>query len=153
MTMMISCVMTRISGIDICSPDQVAASGTIKPNGVQKCIIIQLRTVEIVVRKMPVLSRSVAFLLLPALAFLSLSVRASPHSQTLPRTAALKLAARINSNGIKHIAAADRARARALLAGRSGDSSSINATNTGMLYTVDIGVGSPPTDCKLLVFH
>ncbi|KAJ8591296.1 acid protease [Rhizopogon salebrosus TDB-379] len=100
---------------------------------------------------MPVLSRSVAFLLLPALAFLSLSVRASPHSQTLPRTAALKLAARINSNGIKHIAAADRARARALLAGRSGGGSSINATNTGMLYTVDIGVGSPPTDYTLLV--
>ena len=93
-----------------------------------------------------ILSRSFSSLLLPALALLSLSVRASPHSREISRTAALKLTVKVNSSGIKTIAAADRARAQALVQG-SG-SSSINAANGNVMYTADIGVGTPPTYCK-----
>ncbi|OJA18111.1 hypothetical protein AZE42_12879 [Rhizopogon vesiculosus] len=98
-----------------------------------------------------VLSRSLSYLLLPALAFLSLSARASPYSRTIPTrsTAALKLAVKINANGIKNIAAADRARAQTFLQG--GASSSISAVNDGLDYTAVIGVGSPPTYYTLLV--
>ncbi|OAX43684.1 acid protease [Rhizopogon vinicolor AM-OR11-026] len=96
-----------------------------------------------------VLSRSLSYLLLPALAFLSLSARASPHSRTIPSTATLKLAVKINANGIKNIAAADRARAQIFLQG--GASSSISAVNGGLDYTAVIGVGSPPTYYTLLV--
>jgi saccharopepsin len=104
-----------------------------------------------VVRKM-VLSKSLSSLLLPALAFLSLSARASPHLRTAfeSKTAALKLAVSVNSNGIKNIAAADRARSQAL---QDGSSSSINATNSKTIYTADIGVGNPATYCELLVLH
>ncbi|KAG1820842.1 acid protease [Suillus subaureus] len=63
-------------------------------------------------------------------------------------TAALKLAVRINSYGIKNIAVADRARIQIL---RAGGSSSVNANNTAMIYTADIGVGSPETYYTLLV--
>ncbi|KAG0705808.1 acid protease [Suillus ampliporus] len=91
-----------------------------------------------------VLSRSLSALLaLPALAFLSLSARASPHPRTASSTAALKLAVRINSSGIKNIAAADRARAQVLV--QNGGSSSIDVTMNVVMYTADIGVGSPPT--------
>ncbi|KAJ8591314.1 acid protease [Rhizopogon salebrosus TDB-379] len=91
-----------------------------------------------------VLSRSLSSLLLPALAFLSLSARASPHLRTAfeSKTAALKLAVSVNSNGIKNIAAADRARSQ-VLQGRDG--SSINVNNSQTIYTADIGVGTPPT--------
>jgi saccharopepsin len=114
-------------------------------------ITIQNSPVDIVVRKM-VLSRSLSFLLLPALAFLSLSARASPHLRTAfeSKTAALKLAVSVNSNGIKNIAAADRARSQAL---QGRDGSSINVNNSQTIYTADIGVGTPPTYCKLLVLH
>jgi saccharopepsin len=98
-----------------------------------------------------ILLRSLSSLLLLALAFLSLSARASSHLRTTSRTAALKLAVRIDSNGMKNIAAADRDRARALL--RGGGSSSISATNAVIIYTADIGVGSPPTYCTSLVIH
>ncbi|KAG2120232.1 acid protease [Suillus clintonianus] len=82
-------------------------------------------------------------LTLPALAFLSLSASAMPHPRAASSTSALKLAVRIHSNGIKNIAAADRARARTLV--EAGSSSSIgNVTNAGVMYTADIGVGSPP---------
>ncbi|KAG0705812.1 acid protease [Suillus ampliporus] len=95
-----------------------------------------------------VLSSSLLPLLtLPVLAFLSLSARASPHPRTASSTTTLKLAARINSNGVKNIAAADRARARGLQNG----SSSINATNAVRIYTIDVGVGSPPTNYTVLV--
>ncbi|KAG2032183.1 aspartic peptidase domain-containing protein [Suillus americanus] len=89
-----------------------------------------------------------SLLVLPALAFLSLSASALPHARTASSTAALKLAVRINSYGIKNIAAADRARVQAL---QAGGSSSINATNSWTLYTADIGVGSPATSYTLLV--
>ncbi|KAG1868590.1 acid protease [Suillus subluteus] len=89
-----------------------------------------------------------SLLALPALAFLSLSVSALPHAQTASSTTALKLAVKINSYGIKNIAAADRARIQAL---QAGGSSSINANNTGSIYTADIGVGSPATSYTLLV--
>ncbi|OAX33575.1 acid protease [Rhizopogon vinicolor AM-OR11-026] len=88
-------------------------------------------------------------LLLPALAFLSLSARASPYPRAIPRTAALKLAVKFNSNGIKNVAAADRARVQALL--QNSASSSINAANNGVIYTTDIGVGTPPTNYTLLI--
>jgi hypothetical protein len=92
-------------------------------------------------------SRSFSSLLaLPALALLSLSTSALPHPRTASTTAALKLAVRINSYGIKNIAAADRARFQTL---QSSGSSSVNANNTGTIYTADIGVGSPATYCKL----
>ncbi|KIK33615.1 hypothetical protein CY34DRAFT_18260 [Suillus luteus UH-Slu-Lm8-n1] len=92
----------------------------------------------------------VCLLTLPALAFLSLSVSALPHPRTASSTSALKLAVRLRSNGVQNIAAADRARARTLAEG--GSSTSIkNATNTGMVYTADIGVGSPPVYYTLLV--
>ncbi|KAG1842526.1 acid protease [Suillus subalutaceus] len=58
------------------------------------------------------------------------------------------LPVRINSYGIKNIAAADRARIQAL---QAGGSSSINANNTGTTYTANIGVGSPATSYTLLV--
>ncbi|KAG2109115.1 acid protease [Suillus cothurnatus] len=94
-------------------------------------------------------SRSFSSLLtLPALALLSLSTSALPHPRTASTTAALKLAVRINSYGIKNIAAADRARFQTL---QSSGSSSINANNTGTIYTADIGVGSPATYYTLLV--
>jgi pepsin A len=96
-----------------------------------------------------VLSRSLSSLLaLPALAFLSLSANALPHARKASSPASLKLAVRVNSYGIKNIAAADRARFRTL---QAGGSSSINATNAGTIYTADIGVGSPATSCQLLV--
>lgn len=96
-----------------------------------------------------VLSTSLSFLLLSALAFFSLSARALPHSRTTPRAATLKLAVRINSYGVKSIADADRARAKFLQEDRSG--LSISAANAGIIYTADIGVGTPPTNCKLFV--
>ncbi|KAG1820843.1 aspartic peptidase domain-containing protein [Suillus subaureus] len=94
-------------------------------------------------------SRSLSPLLaLPALAFLSLSASALPHARAASSTAALKLAVRINSYGIKNIAAADRARIQTL---QAGGSSSVNATNDVMIYTADIGVGSPATYYTLLI--
>ncbi|KAG1774539.1 acid protease [Suillus placidus] len=94
-------------------------------------------------------SRSLSSLLaLPALAFLSLSASALPHPRTASSTAALKLAVRINSYGIKNIAAADRARIQVL---QAGGSSSVNAANAAMIYTADIGVGSPATNYTLLL--
>ncbi|KAG2363192.1 aspartic peptidase domain-containing protein [Suillus spraguei] len=99
-------------------------------------------------RKM-VLSRSLSYLLaLPGLAFISLSASALPHPRAASSTAALKLAVRINTYGIKNIVDADRARIQAL---RAGGSSSVNATNVGMLYIADIGVGSPATYHTLLL--
>ncbi|KAG1891615.1 acid protease [Suillus fuscotomentosus] len=94
-------------------------------------------------------SRSLSSLLaLPALAFLSLSASASPHPRTASSPATLKLAVRINSYGIKNIAAADRARIQAR---QAGDSSSITVTSTGAIYTADIGVGNPATYYTLSV--
>jgi hypothetical protein len=98
-----------------------------------------------------VLSQYLSSLFLPALAFLSLSARASPHPRMIPRTATLKLSVGINSNGIKNIAAADRARFQAL--SQSGGSSSIDASNAQMTYSTDIGVGTPPTYCKFFELH
>ncbi|KAG0705810.1 acid protease [Suillus ampliporus] len=96
-----------------------------------------------------VLSSSLSSLLtLPVLAFLLLSARASPHPRTASSTAALKFAVRINSNGIKNIAAADRARAQVLV--ENGGSSSIDVTNAPTIYTADVGVGSPPTHTLLV---
>jgi len=108
------------------------------------------RPVEVVAVRM-VLSASLSFLFLPALAFFSLSARALPHSRTTPRVATLKLAVRINSYGVKSIADVDRARAKSLQEDSSG--SSISAANSGMIYTADIGVGTPPTYCKLFVLN
>ncbi|KAG1822107.1 acid protease [Suillus variegatus] len=94
-------------------------------------------------------SRSLSSLLaLPALAFLSLSASASPHPRTASSPATLKLAVRINSYGIKNIAAADRARIQAR---QAGDSSSITVTSTGTTYTANVGVGSPATYYTLAV--
>ncbi|KAG1898130.1 acid protease [Suillus fuscotomentosus] len=94
-------------------------------------------------------SRSLSSLLaLPALAFFSLSASAFPHPRTASSTATLKLAVRINSYGTKNIATADRARIQAL---QAGGSSSISATNDVMIYTADIGVGSPATYYTVLV--
>ncbi|OJA14410.1 hypothetical protein AZE42_07674 [Rhizopogon vesiculosus] len=93
---------------------------------------------------------SLSSLLLPVLAFLSLSARASPHSRTIPTTAVLKLAVKINSNGIKNIVAADRARIQDSI--QDGGNPSISAADTSpRLYTTEIGVGTPPTYYKLLV--
>ncbi|KAG2048396.1 acid protease, partial [Suillus hirtellus] len=85
---------------------------------------------------------------LPALVFFSLSASAFPHPRTASSTATLKLAVRINSYGIKNIAAADRARIQAR---QAGGSSSISVTNDVTTYTADIGVGSPPTYYTVLV--
>ncbi|KAG2047767.1 acid protease [Suillus hirtellus] len=94
-------------------------------------------------------SGSLSSLLAPlALAFLSLSASALPRPRTASTTAALKLAVRINSYGIKNIAAADRARLKVL---QAGGSSSVNASNTVTTYTADVGVGSPATYYTLLV--
>ncbi|KAG2088898.1 acid protease [Suillus cothurnatus] len=89
-------------------------------------------------------------LTLPALALLSLSASALPtsHYRTASSTATLKLAVRINSYGAKNIAAADRARIRAL---QARGSSSVDATNDVTTYTASIGVGSPATYYTLLV--
>ncbi|KAG2103766.1 acid protease [Suillus discolor] len=89
-----------------------------------------------------------SLLALLALAFLSLSASALPRPRTASTTAALKLAVRINSYGIKNIAAADRARLKVL---QAGGSSSVNASNTVTTYTADVGVGSPATYYTLLV--
>ncbi|KAG1789277.1 acid protease [Suillus plorans] len=89
-----------------------------------------------------------SLLALPALAFFSLSASAFPHPRTASSPATLKLAVRINSYGIKNIAAADRARIQAR---QAGGSSSISAINNVMTYTADIGVGSPPTYYTVLV--
>ncbi|KAG1822108.1 acid protease [Suillus variegatus] len=94
-------------------------------------------------------SRSLSSLLaLPALAFFSLSVSALPHPRTTSSPATLKLAVRINSYGLKNIAAADRAQIQAR---QAGGSSSISATNDVTTYTADIGVGNPPTYYTVLV--
>lgn len=98
-----------------------------------------------------VLPTSLSFLLLPALAFFSLSARALPHSRTTPRATTLKLAVRINSYGVKSIVDVDRARAKSLQEDSGG--SSISAANAGVIYTADIGVGTPPTYCKLFVLN
>ncbi|KAG2101600.1 acid protease [Suillus discolor] len=89
-----------------------------------------------------------SLLALPALAFFSLSASALPHPRTASSTSTLKLAVRINSYGIKNIAAADRARIQTL---QAGGSSSISLTNNVTTYTADIGVGSPPTYYTVLV--
>jgi len=95
-------------------------------------------------------SRSLSSFLLPALAFLSLSARASPYSRIESRTSTLKLAVRINANGITNIVTADRARVESM---QAGGSSSTDVNNQGLAYTADIGVGTPPTYCKLLLLH
>ncbi|OJA14413.1 hypothetical protein AZE42_07677 [Rhizopogon vesiculosus] len=94
-------------------------------------------------------SGSFSSLLLPALAFLSLSARASPHSRTIPAMAALKLAVKINSNGVNNIVAADRARVQALI--KNGGNPSLSAAHGQLHYTTEVGVGTPPTYYKLLV--
>lgn len=93
-------------------------------------------------------SSLVCLLTLPALAFLSLSANALPHARKASSPAPLKLAVRVNSYGIKNIAAADRARFRTL---QAGGSSSVNASNAGTIYTADIGIGSPATSYTLLL--
>jgi len=104
---------------------------------------------EISVNKMVLsISRSLLF---QVLTLLSLSVWASPYPRGGSKTATLKLAVRINSNGIKNIADADRVRVRTLQ--QDSHNPSIDATNAGVIYTAEIGVGNPSTYCKPLVTH
>jgi hypothetical protein len=104
-----------------------------------------------VVNKM-VLSKSLASLLLSVLAFVSLSAKASPHPRAPLSTDAFKLAVKFNPIETGNTTAVGQARARALL--RRGGSSSISAASSGGLYySADVGVGNPPTSCKLLLPH
>ncbi|OJA14452.1 hypothetical protein AZE42_11301 [Rhizopogon vesiculosus] len=97
-----------------------------------------------------VLSKSLTFLLIPVLALLLQSARASPRPRASPSAATLKLTLRINSVETSDTTIAARARARALLQ-RSG-SSSISASNyVGAYHSADVGVGNPPTYYTLLV--
>ena len=99
-----------------------------------------------------VLSKSFTSIVLPVLAFLLLSARASPHPQAQPSASALKLTVRRNSFRTNGAISADRARARALL--QRSVTSSISATNyANAYYSADVGVGTPPTYCKLLVLY
>ncbi|KAJ8591317.1 acid protease [Rhizopogon salebrosus TDB-379] len=94
-----------------------------------------------------VLSKSLASLLLPVLALVSLSVRASPRPRTPLSTDALKLA--IKFNPIQTRSAVGQARARALL---QRDASSISTASVeGLVFSASVGVGSPPTYYTLLV--
>jgi hypothetical protein len=95
-----------------------------------------------------VLSRSFASLLLPVLAFVSLSVRASPRPRAPLSTDVFKLAIRFNP---RRATAVGQARARALL---QRDASSISTASVeGSFFSADVGVGDPPTYCKLLLSH
>jgi saccharopepsin len=97
-----------------------------------------------------VLFRSFASLILPVLAFQSLSARALPSPWAPLSTVTLKLAVKPNSSGIEDTTVAAQARGRALLQRDSG--SSVSAISAGnMFYGAEVGVGNPPTYCKLLV--
>ncbi|OJA16659.1 hypothetical protein AZE42_13356, partial [Rhizopogon vesiculosus] len=97
-----------------------------------------------------VLFKSLASLLIPVLALLLQSARASPRPRGSPGTTTLKLTLRINSVETSNTTVAARARARALLQ-RSGNSSISAANYDGVYHSADVGVGNPPTYYTLLV--
>ena len=78
------------------------------------------------------------------------SVDASPLSRSTGK-GTLSFATRTNKSGALNIAEKDRARAQALKdtahLSKRAVVSSINATNAGVLYTAQVGFGSPPTYC------
>ena len=87
---------------------------------------------------------SKALLLLFFLAGIS-SVYASPFRGKTT----LGVAAKVNARGTTNIAEADRARAKALREGRLNKRDVIiGITNGQTIYTVKVGVGSPPTECE-----
>ena len=78
------------------------------------------------------------------------SVDASPLNRSTGK-GTLSFATRTNKSGALNIAEKDRARAQALKdtahLSKRAVVSSINATNAGVLYTAQVGFGSPPTYC------
>ena len=96
----------------------------------------------------------------PSKALLSLvlmslaAVDASPLSRSTGK-ATLSLATRINESGTLNIIEKDRARAQALKnAGDLGKrAASISVTNSMIIYTAQVGVGSPATDCRWISYR
>jgi len=90
---------------------------------------------------------------------LALTVNATPIQQR-NQNSALGLVAKINASGSKNLADIDRARVAGLIAQVQGGKSSTHgkradgtvvATDDGVTYTANVGVGSPPTDYTLLI--
>lgn len=81
-------------------------------------------------------------------------VDASPLNRRTGK-ATLSFATRINERGTLSIVEMDRARAQAMKqAGQLGKrSASLSVTNTGVVYTAQVGIGSPPTDCMWITCH
>ena len=93
------------------------------------------------------------------LALSTTTVNATPIQQR-NQNSALGLVAKINASGSKTLADIDRARVAGLIAQVQGGKSSTHqrradgtvvATDDGVTYTANVGVGTPPTDCEL--FH
>ena len=93
----------------------------------------------------------------PSKALLSLilitltAVDASPLSRGTGK-ATLGFATKINKRGTLNIVQQDRARAQAMKQATATSqlrkrSASFDITNTGLTYTAEVGIGSPPTNC------
>lgn len=94
------------------------------------------------------LSTMARFWLLAALVSL-VAASAAPPSPVLT----LPLTKHVNPAKLRNLASADRARLRSLLHRGKGDrrDKSVNATNNGVAYVVQVGVGSPFTSCQSTV--
>ena len=67
----------------------------------------------------------------------------------------LDLVTKIKGSGSKNIADIDRSRVADLIARAKGGNAreaTLAVTNTGVTYTANVGVGSPPTNCKPFQF-
>ena len=100
---------------------------------------------------------SSTFLSFLALALSATTTNATPIQQRGQSLGILGIAAKINASGFKNLADIDRARLAAMIAQGQGEISgthakradgTVVATDSGVSYTANVGVGSPPTYCK-----
>ena len=100
---------------------------------------------------------SSTFLSFLVLALVSTTTTNATPIQQHGQSPVLGIAAKINASGSKNLADIDRARLAALIArvkggnyrthGKRADGTVV-ATDTGVSYTANVGVGIPPTYCK-----
>ena len=91
------------------------------------------------------------------LALPTTTANATPIRQRSQNNPVLGLVAKINASGSKNLADIDRARLASLIARVQGgnsrthgkrDDGTVVATDDGVTYTANVGVGNPPTNCK-----
>ena len=102
---------------------------------------------------------SSTFLSFLVLALSAATTNATPIQQRGQGPTVLGITAKINASGFKNLADIDRARLAAMMAqvqdGNSGTHTkrkdgTVVATDNGVSYTANVGIGTPPTYCKPL---